>query len=162
ADRRAGERQREHRLATVPIRQLAEHRRREELHHRINGDEESEEHVPRTHAHRAAQDVVRRVRVAEQLREDRTQDADTERVDEDGEENDPDRMPLHISRGIIPHAARPPCRFALNKSEASSVPPICWRRAPPAPTDGLIRPPFARKKTRPFARRWRASATSAS
>src|SRR5262249_8788808 len=90
-----------HRLAAVAIRQLPQNRRREELHHRIDGDEETEHDEPRLDAHPARKQVVRRTRIAQQLRKNRTQDADAERVDENREQNDPDRMSLHGGAVII-------------------------------------------------------------
>ena len=95
AERRAGERQRQHGLAAVAIRELAEDRRREELHDREHGDQKPEHDVAGSDGGVLAEQVVRRRGVAEQLRENRPEDADAQRVDEDGEDDDPDRMAFH-------------------------------------------------------------------
>ena len=62
AERRAGQRQRQHRLAAVAIRQLSEDRRREELHDREHGDEKPEHDVAGTRRGVFAEQVVRRQR----------------------------------------------------------------------------------------------------
>ena len=64
AERRAGERQREHGLPAVAIRQLAENRRREELHDRKHGHEKAEHDVAGARRGVLAEQVMRRRRVS--------------------------------------------------------------------------------------------------
>jgi hypothetical protein len=41
---------------------------------------------------------MRRIRIPEQLRKNRPENPDAQRVDENRKKNDPDRMPLHVAR----------------------------------------------------------------
>ena len=82
------EREQQDRLAPELVRQLAEDRREHELHQREDGNQRAEEQVALVERPAVREQEEGRVRVREQLRNDRDQDADAEHVQEDGQEDD--------------------------------------------------------------------------
>jgi hypothetical protein len=79
----------------MTVGKLSQNRRREELHDRIHRDKEAKHDVAGAARRGAREQIVRRRRVSQELRNDRHQDADAERVENNRENNDPDRLFAH-------------------------------------------------------------------
>lgn len=74
------------------VRQLSQNGRREEHHDGVDGREEPEQEVPLVDRPARGEQVVRGVRIRQELGNDRDEDADTDEVHEDREDNGEKRI----------------------------------------------------------------------